>query len=55
MCRCMGVYVDDVREFAPPDSDDETDRPPLGQRLRGMADELELDSVEEVREIRERS
>ena len=50
----MGVFVDDVREFVRSDEADD-DRAPLGERLRGMADELSLDSVEEVRDVRERS
>ena len=51
----MGVYADDVDEFVHSDDEQEDeDRPPLGQRLRGMAGELEVDSVAEVRELRER-
>lgn len=51
----MGVYVDDVREFtSSPDADDGEDRLPLGQRLRGVADDLDVDAVESVRELRER-
>lgn len=51
----MGVYADDVSEFTRSDGDDENDedRRPLGERLRGMADELDVDSVAEVRELRE--
>lgn len=47
----MGVYAKDVAEFARTPGDDET---PLGERLRGMAGELDVDSVAEVREVRER-
>lgn len=50
----MGVYADDVREFVGPDETDD-DGEPLGERLRGLASEHELDSVEEVRELRERT
>ena len=46
----MGVYADDVAEFARTDEDD--DRRPLGERLRGMADDR--DPVGEVRDVRER-
>jgi hypothetical protein len=46
----MGVYADDVTEFAR--SDDV--REPLGERFRGMASELDVDSVDEVRSLRER-
>lgn len=48
----MGVYADDANEFARTD-DDDAERPPLGERLRGMASELDVDSVKEVRELRE--
>ena len=52
----MGVYADEVHEFARTVNEDEdSDRPPLGERLRGLADALEVDSVAEVRELRERS
>lgn len=51
----MGVYADDVREFTRSDDDGDDDREPLGERLRGMAAELDVDSVEEVRRIRERT
>ncbi|MFC6719597.1 hypothetical protein ACFQGT_13590 [Natrialbaceae archaeon GCM10025810] len=52
----MGVYADDVSEFArTSDEEEDGDRPPLGERLRGMADELDVDSVVEVRELRERT
>ncbi|MFC6728101.1 hypothetical protein ACFQDG_05535 [Natronoarchaeum mannanilyticum] len=50
----MGVYVSDVSEFVGSDEGDE-DREPLGDRLRGMAAELDVDSVEEVRELRDRT
>lgn len=50
----MGVYADEANEFTRSDDEDE-DRPPLGERLRGMADELDVDSVAEVRELRERT
>lgn len=49
----MGVYVGDASEFDR-SSDEDDDREPLGTRLRGMAAELDVDSVEEVRELRER-
>lgn len=48
----MGVYADDATEFACSEGDSE-ERPPLGERLRGMASELDVDSVAEVRELRE--
>ncbi|MEY7849502.1 hypothetical protein AB7C87_09945 [Natrarchaeobius sp. A-rgal3] len=52
----MGVYADEVNEFArTDDEDDDTDRPPLGERLRGLASELDVDSVAEVRDLRERT
>jgi len=51
MYMCMGVHVDDIAEFA--QSDVEADGAPLGERLRGMAAELEVDPVEEVRCLRE--
>ena len=50
----MGVYADDVREFTRTNDADDEDREPLGERIRGLAGELELDSVEEVRSLRER-
>ena len=50
----MGVYADDVTEFTQSKEIDE-DRPPLGDRLRGLADELDIDSAEEVRRLRERA
>jgi len=49
----MGVYADDVSEFTGSESTDD-DRDPLGERLRGLAAELDVDSVDEVRELRER-
>ncbi|WP_165872109.1 hypothetical protein [Natrarchaeobius halalkaliphilus] len=52
----MGVYADDVNEFTRTDDEEEgSDRPPLGERLRGLASELDVDSVAEVRELRERT
>ncbi|MCU4973978.1 hypothetical protein OB955_14690 [Halobacteria archaeon AArc-m2/3/4] len=51
----MGVYVDDVTEFTHTEEDEDADRPPLGERLRGLASELDVDSVAEVRELRERT
>ncbi|QSW98218.1 hypothetical protein [Haloterrigena alkaliphila] len=51
----MGVYVDDVSEFARSDDAEDDDRAPLGERLRGMASELDIDSVDEVRNVRERT
>ncbi|WP_175416956.1 hypothetical protein [Natrinema pallidum] len=48
----MGVYADDVNEFTRSE-DEDSDRLPLGERLRGMADELDVDSVAEIRELRE--
>lgn len=47
----MGVYANDVAELVGTPSDDSV---PLGDRLRGMAAELDVDSVEEVRDVRER-
>ena len=51
----MGVYADDVREFTRSSDVADENRDPLGDRLRGMASELTLDSVEEVRRLRERT
>ncbi|WP_019992121.1 hypothetical protein [Natronorubrum tibetense] len=51
----MGVYADDVAEFARSDDADDADREPLGERLRGMASELDVDAVDEVRNLRERT
>ena len=51
----MGVYADDVAEFTRSDDADDDDREPLGDRLRGMASELDVDSVDEVRRLRERT
>lgn len=48
----MGVYADEANEFARSDDDSE-ERSPLGERLQGMASELTVDSVSEVRELRE--
>lgn len=48
----MGIYVDAVNEFTRSDDADD-ERAPLGERLRGMAAELDIDSVEEVRTLRE--
>jgi len=51
----VGVYADDVDEFATAtDEDGDSERPPLGERLRGLAEDLDVDSVSEVRELRER-
>ncbi|MDG5761767.1 hypothetical protein QA600_20815 [Natronococcus sp. A-GB1] len=50
----MGVYADDVAEFARSDDAGDDDREPLGERLRGLASELDVDSVDEVRGLRER-
>ena len=49
----MGVYADDVTEFVRSDDADDADREPLGERLRGMASELDMDAVEEVRDLRD--
>ena len=46
----IGVYADDVAEFARTNEDD--DRRPLGERLREMA--VDLDPVGEVRQVRDR-
>lgn len=52
----MGVYADDVNEFARTDDEDEdSDKPSLGERLQGLASDLDVDSVAEVRELRERT
>lgn len=48
----MGIYADDIREFVDT-GETESDTLPLGERLRGLADDLSVDSVAEVREIRE--
>ena len=48
----MSIYADDIHEFVDT-GETESDTPPLGERLRGLADDLSVDSVAEVREIRE--
>ncbi len=50
----MGVFADEASEFARSNDTTGTEREPLGTRLRGMAAELDVDSVEEVRSLRER-
>lgn len=50
----MGVYADDISEFTRSADVDDEEREPLGERLRGMAGELDVDSVEAVRSLRER-
>lgn len=47
----MGVNAKDVADLSGTSSDDDT---PLGDRLRGIAGDLDIDSVEEVRDVRER-
>lgn len=47
----MGVNANDVADLVGTPSDDDV---PLGERLRGMAGELDVDSVDEVRDVRER-
>ena len=49
----MGVFTADVSAFLP-SGDSEEDREPLGTRLRGRADDIDLDPVDAVRETRER-
>ena len=51
----MGVYADDVREFVGSDNSGDESEKPLGERLRGAASDLSVDSVAEVRNLRERS
>ena len=51
----MGVYVNDVQEFTGSETaDDESDRAPVGERLHGLASELDVDSVDEVCDLCER-
>ena len=51
----MGVYANDVRDCTRSETaDDESDRAPLGERLQGLASELDVDSVDDVRDLRER-
>ncbi|WP_254864775.1 hypothetical protein [Halovivax gelatinilyticus] len=50
----MGVYADEASEFARSTDATDDEREPLGTRLRGIAAELDVDSVEEVRSLRER-
>lgn len=47
----MGVYAKDVANLVGTATDEST---PLGERLYGVAEEFELDSIEEVRDVRER-
>lgn len=49
----MGIYADEVNEFARANEDEDSNRPPLGERLQGLASELDVNSVAEVRELRE--
>lgn len=49
----MGIYADDVREFVGEEDKESEPMRPLGERLRGLAGGLSVDSVEEVRDIRE--
>ncbi|MCL9814759.1 hypothetical protein [Natranaeroarchaeum aerophilus] len=50
----MGVYANEASEFTRSTDETEDERDPLGTRLRGVAAELDVDSVEEVRSFRER-
>lgn len=50
----MGVFADEASEFTRSGEETDEDREPLGDRLQGMASELDIDSVEEVRSLRER-
>lgn len=50
----MGTYAGEILELFPSlDTERETSKP-LGERLRGRASDLDLDSVDAVRELRER-
>ncbi|WP_255347050.1 hypothetical protein [Salinarchaeum sp. Harcht-Bsk1] len=44
------MYAKDVGEFAGSASDDDA---PLGERLRGIAGDLDLDTVEAIRDVRD--
>ncbi|WP_192927930.1 hypothetical protein [Halococcus salsus] len=48
----MSLIADDFAEFVP-DGDDDDDRP-LGDALASLAIDIDLDSVEVVRDLRER-
>ncbi|MFC3959054.1 hypothetical protein [Halovivax cerinus] len=50
----MGVFADEASEFARSSDVTNSEREPLGTRLRGLAADLDVDSVEEVRSLRER-
>lgn len=50
----MGVFADEASEFVRSKDRTDTEREPLGTRLRGMAPELDVDPVDEVRSLRER-
>lgn len=54
MASYVGVYVDDLRAFLRPSDEESEDRDPLGQRIRGLAGDRDVDAVESVRELRER-
>jgi hypothetical protein len=47
----MGVNAKDVAELVGTSTENDV---PLGEHLRGMAGDLDLDSVEEVRNVRKR-
>lgn len=49
----MSLTADDFREFMTPDPDDD-ETVPLGDALAELAVDVEVDSVEAVRDVRER-
>jgi hypothetical protein len=50
----MGTYAGDIVDLFPSQDSDTEATEPLGTRLRGQADDVEIDSVDAVRDIRER-
>ncbi|MFD1598846.1 hypothetical protein [Halobellus rarus] len=49
----MSLTTDDFRDFLDPDPEDD-DTVPLGDALSELAVDVEVDSVEAVRDVRER-
>jgi hypothetical protein len=50
----MGIIAGRMEPFIRGRDPDETPEEPLGTRLRGRFEDMEVDSVDAVREIRER-
>jgi len=50
----MGTYASDIADLFLSQDDDTGPTEPLGTRLRGRASEVDIDSVDAVREMRER-